>query len=253
MTNWLLKLLVVSVFLCDVSRAAPIYGVDVLGLAKQDVKMIASTLPRRTALGVLEGTFGNAVKSVDRILKTKKLAAFRIHLGNGSCIRLKKCFSGEIDYKDLTALGKRAFKYNKLAVKYPESKCYLSPFLEYDTRNRKVINAWIEVLKNKAPNCAVVLNPNLGYVPKGVLRERHTTNKRASIISTDGQNIFTITGDLRKRYANELFLAWIPSFNLRHDREFTFTPPKLRTKKTSRQELIRVYSRSSTSNARRKK
>jgi hypothetical protein len=72
-----------------------IRGLDVLALAKTDLGLVARFSPDQGALGVLEGTFGNAVPAADEMLKTGKFVAFRAHLLNCTCVRAHTCERNE--------------------------------------------------------------------------------------------------------------------------------------------------------------
>jgi len=222
------------------SHAEPLYGQDILGLAKQDVAMIAATIEPNTAIGVLEGTFGHVIPPLETLLQTGKVSAFRAHLGNGPCKRANNCGPGEVKASDLAHIKERAANFEVLAKKYPVVKCYLSPYLEHDEKDKNLVNAWVSILRNAAPDCTVVISAFQGYVPSGVLVEHHGNNAKGDIISNDGNSLFDSDSNHYRAQGKVIVFGWVNRFNLRTSGEKTFTPPLSRTAKASKDNIVQV-------------
>jgi hypothetical protein len=206
--------------------------------------MIADTIPEGTAIGALQGTFGNVVPSLRILLQTGKVPAFRVHLLNGPCWRNKNCEKGEPRPSDLKAIRRRTKGIKRLIREFPNVECYLSPVLEHDVSRRKLVSRWFEVIHREAPTCILVSSANTGINPKGILRERHGNSARGDVISNDGESIFDIKARSGYTGGRRLTLAWIPAANLRPDNETRFIPPSRRpdTRRLTRDDVERMLS-----------
>lgn len=212
------------------------YGFDTLALARLDPAPIIQEMPNGGAIGALEKTFGDPLPNMERIARSGRLGAFRVHLINWTCRRNRNCESSEPKtdrYGDtLRSLSK---KWQAFAVKYPHIKCFLSPLLEYDERSSSTVNKYASIIQSYAPSCKVVLSPtSAGAIPNGYLVERHGNKARADIVSNDGENIFDSNSvDYRTR-GNLITFAWFPRLNMRVSGEKSFTPPSKRKHKPTK-------------------
>lgn len=217
----------------------PIRGLDILGLAMQDAKMIADELPQGFALGVLEGTFGSVVPKLESILKTGKVSAFRSHLINWTCRRNHNCEASEPDpSRYLDVLGRRARAFESLHSRFPSLACYLSPLLEYDERGVGVVQQWISVVEKAAPSCTVLLSPSgVGSTPANYPVERHGNSARGFSISNDGNELFDSDSAHYCEGATRLCLGFTARGNLRVTGEKTPPPPSKRKNKLARADV----------------
>lgn len=216
-------------------------GVDLLGLAKCDVQMVMANLPRNVAVGTLWGTFGNVEPLIDIFSKSKKVSVWRVHLGNGSCIRMANCQPNEMQYNDFKELEKRVGKLEALALKYPKIRFYASPFVEYGDPDKKIVDRWFDIIKS-APKLLAVGSTvgKLRYVPHNIRIERHGNSAHGDLISNDGESLF----DAPHNWAvggREVSLGWIHSMNGRKPKETAWVPPLLRPSKNfiTKEELLK--------------
>lgn len=225
-------------FFVMVARAEPMRGQDILGLAMQDVDMIAANIEPGTALGVLQGTFGNVIPALDKLLATGKPSAFRAHILNGCCHRNGNCERGEPKPTDVRAIGERAKRLGNLALKYPQIKCYLSPVLEHDVKDEALVKSWIAAIKQNAPTCTPIISAFTGVYLAGVLRESHNWRARGfHVLSPDGTSGFDIDHTSYGTGRETMLFNWIPRYNLR---PAGFIPPSKRTAKVSKDELLQA-------------
>lgn len=220
--------------------AEPIYGMDILGLSKQRVDVISEELAPNSAIGVLQGTFGNAIPPLETLINTGKVVAFRAHLGNGPCKRNKNCQPGEPRPYDLKTMKARAERFEALTLRHPNVECYLSPFLEHDEKDKELVKAWVGLLQKVAPSCRVVISAFTGWKPPGVLNEEHGNLKSGDIVSNDGVSLFDSNSPLYRKHGKLLVLGWIHRFNGRLSSEKSFTPPKQRRWQATRDNLKQV-------------
>lgn len=208
-------------------KSANYQGYDVLGLARQDYKMICDKVLPGTVLGFLDGSFGDVEPALRHCLSTQKFAAFRGHCRDGTCKRNGTCPPGTpaLDDKDrLRACGE---KYNKIAQD-TGVPCWLSPVLEHDEKDKKKVQEWFTVLKSAAPLCGMVQNPHTGTTIPGITLEKHggakLSKSNPDIGSTDGVSIYDV--DTRSWWNNSkgFSLSWINRDNLRVTGE-KGTPP----------------------------
>lgn len=203
-------------------------GLDLLGLAKHDLKNIIPYLQPGTAIGALMGTFGGPLPKLEVLIKTGKIAAVRVHLTNGCGYRngnAEPAFDPKAT--DYVALAKRAKAVEALAKKYPATKFYVSPRLEHDEKDPKVVNQWIKILKESAPSCTIVISAFTGYVPKGFLVEKHGNGAKADIISNDGESLTDADAAYLKN-GKLITFAWIHTMNGRGPGDKAFLVPSKR-------------------------
>lgn len=220
----------------------PLKGYDILGLAMQPVPMIAEEIGPDSVIGVLAGTFGPVIPPLERLIKQAngKVIGYRAHLGNGTCLRNRVCGPGEFPPTDLKTMRKRARDFHDLNMRHPQLKCWLSPYLEHDEKNKKLVNSWVKVIREEAPECTVVVSAFTGYVPPNVLKESHGAQAKGPIISTDGVSFFDIDNANYCNGAGRVCFAWINRFNLRVTGEKEFIQPRKRKYKVTRDNMIQV-------------
>lgn len=206
-------------------------GLDLLALAMMDGHMVAKTIRPGTAMGVLCGTFGKIIPNLTLCLKTALVPLVRVHLGNGSGIRLNRLEPGmgEPHYTDFDILTDRAKGIESLKHEFPHITFYVSPFVEHGCNDQHVVNEWITIIKGHAPSCHPIISAVGGYVPHGVLVEKHGPAPHADIISGDGTSNYE-TGNSFHQWAGGGKTAaffWDYWMNL-NDGGTTFTYPTKR-------------------------
>lgn len=192
---------------------APKYkGLDLLGLARMDVRMLLRNIEPETAIGVLAGTFGDYRPNLTKLLDSGKVPAVRVHLSNGSCARNRVCEVGEPRAIDYRLIGQRAKRVEALANLYPEVEFFVSPRLEYDETDGSIHRNWVEVLMHNAPTCRMIFSPFAGSVPKNAATERHGNHAKGTIISNDGEALSDAPADWAEG-GSFLSLAWLHTMN----------------------------------------
>ena len=203
-------------------------GIDLLALARHDIKMLCAEIAPGTAIGCLMGTFGSPLSNLEKLLATGKVPAVRIHLTNGCCTRSNNCeWQYELKPNDLRGMAARATRCQALAAKYPAVKFYLSPRLEHDEKDVKLVQSWIDTIKKYAPSCTPIISYATGATLKGVLIERHGNGTTGDIVSNDGESL----SDAAPGYltAGKLItFAWLHSFNGRGSGDKVFLAPSQR-------------------------
>lgn len=231
---------------CFISKAwsEPLRGPDILGLAKQPISMIAQEVPPNTVVGVLAGTFGPVIKPLERLINESqgRVIGYRGHLGNGTCLRNRVCGPGEFAPNDFKTMRKRASDFHDLNLRHPELKCFLSPYLEHDEKNKATVNRWVKIIREAAPECTVVISAFTGFRPKGpgILQEYHGNNAKGDVISNDGVSLFDSNSPKYRDQGSIIVFGWIHRFNLRVSGEKSFTPPQKRKWQVTRDNMIQV-------------
>ncbi len=208
-------------------------GLDILGLAKQNTSTILSVIPENTAIGVLWGTFGDVEKPLRKLLKSGKVNAVRMHMVNGPCIRNNRCEKKqEINIKNLDLMRERVKAYAKIMNDFPTVKCFVSPVLEHDVTDPKLVRSWFKVIDEEMPTCTKVCNAHSGWCPikTSVLKEKHGNNPgNWDIVSNDGASIFQSNSAEYRKNGKVMNLAWYHEMNLLADGIDAFIPPTKRT------------------------
>lgn len=201
--------------LFSLDEAPVCHGQDILGLARQNYKKIANNWRQGECLGVLAGTFGGTIKPVEAIISKNNVPAVRWHLS--FCNHNNDCQPGECLPTDLKCMQKKAKQINDLHIKYPATKCYISPRCEYVESSQSRVNSWFKAVKEVAPACVLVASPLGGsYAPENTLRERHGNNPDQShIVSNDGANIFDSDSVAYSKLGTVMNLKWTYRNNLR--------------------------------------
>lgn len=212
-------------------------NVDILGLAKQNIRNIKKYLEPEIGIGVLEGTFGPVIPALKEVLSTGNQPSFRAHLANYTCIRNKNCSTGEIKINDIQKLTARAAAFEELHKAFPTVACYLSPWLEYDVTDHSLVNNWFNSVHAAAPSCTLVASAYKGWIPPNVLIERHGNSAKGNLISNDGESFFDANTDKYLEGGDEVDLAWWNRCNLRTSGEKVVIPPMKRTTQIQINEL----------------
>lgn len=191
-------------------------GYDFLGLAHKlwPVSDTIDLFPSGSALGVFDTFFGDARRSVCRLLDTGKVGGLRVHL----------LWSTNHSMGSLSELKRRAPLWEAIAREYSSSsssfKIYLSDTCEHHERDVRVVLRRLRVLQELVPSCQVVnCFDGVGASVKGVINENHTLSpiRGPYIKSTDGINSMDI--DVRdyllKNRRAEIAFLWGERFNLR--------------------------------------
>lgn len=171
-----------------VERILPssIKGYDFLGLAKQDCSYIAKAIDSGTAIGVLQGTFGDIRPCLKTILDTGKIIAVRTHSIDGT-VSNHAC-SGNV--VSLGYLSQKLKIMRAFALNYPKIKWYDSPVLEHGCRDPRIVNGWFAQIKKDWPETTPVCSSNgQGYCPSGILKENHGGGA-GDVTSGDGVSTF---------------------------------------------------------------
>lgn len=202
-------------------------GFDILGLARYNAKELARTLPKKCAIGILMGTFGDPVKKLRVLLNTGKVKAVRVHLINTVCLRNGNCEAGEPSPFQWSALERRAKKIARLKVDFPTVHFFISPWLEHDVTDPIKVQEAIKRIKKVAKGCKIVISAHTGHTPANVLVEKHgNSSVKADIRSNDGADFFDAPASY-KNAGTVLTLGWTPGFNLRK-KSGPFVPPSKR-------------------------
>jgi len=204
-------------------------GEDFLALARMDTKTLQKSLTYPVCIGALQGTFGDVRSKLKFLLDRNLVLSYRIHLADGTCIRNHSCSSGSVQYSDYKTLENRAKQFEQIHAQYPLVPCYVSPFLEYDSKNISQVNRWFQIIHNFAPSCIPVVSAFTGYKPPGILVESHGQNARGAVISHDGFDGFqTVNINSWFDRGKTLSLFWTNRWNLRFNGEHSNPPPPLK-------------------------
>lgn len=205
-----------------IETTAPTYrGIDVLGLAKQDVRMIAQEIDPGTAIGVLKKTFGPEEPAEQVLINTHKVSCFRVQLIDGT-VNNHAC-AGNVT--SLSVLRQRAQEAKVFFIDHNPGQCaYLSPVLEHGCTNHAVVDGWFNLLHKEFPQFGVVCSSNgRGYCPPNVLKEVHGNTGSAPFRSNDGADVFASPPEYQNS-GSVMTLAWSYCANGRLSSEKPGTP-----------------------------
>lgn len=204
------------------------HGQDILGLARQNVQMISNNWDQGECLGVLAGTFGPSVKPVETIISQNIVPAVRWHLS--FCNHGSNCQPGECAPTNLNCMKGKAKAINNLHTLYPQTKCYISPRLEYQESNCTKVKSWFTAVASVAPLCRLVASFMPGScVPLNTLVEKHGNSPgNAAIVSNDGANYFDSNSVKYNKLGTVMNLKWTPRNNLRLSSEKSAPLPPLK-------------------------
>lgn len=204
-------------------------GYDVLGLAKYCDRYLQA--PRLPQVSTLLRSFGDPLPCIDRDLARGGKEKVQYNLRDATCWRNKKCPAGTPSLTDWNDIKRLALSVNKIAVKYPNVDHEISPYLEHDFKDAKIIQKACSVALSACPTCTCINEPFSGTKNTGYPLELHGTKVTAWSVSGDGASMFD--GDNIKNDGNNFqhrisgsdsTYAWIPEFNGRTTGEKTFTP-----------------------------
>lgn len=211
-------------------------GIDALGLAKHNAKVLKDEMPAESALGFLDETFGDPYEKATEILKSGKVKAVRIHLIDGTCIRNRVCPRGAPTYTSYRELERRAKRAYRWCTENSVAECYVSPFLEHDEKNKAVVDRWYNILRSTAPGLKYVCSAFTGYCPDAVLIERHGA-RRGAIASPDGISHADLDSIAYRDNGKLITFSWLPENNGRVTGEEGFIMPKLRVNWPTRADI----------------
>lgn len=184
------------------------WGLDFLALAKYpDVAL--REFPKGFALGCFANTFGDALPAVEKIVAS----------GRCPLVRVQLLWSDThfFSLADIPKAQEEARRYERLAVKYPKTRFYLSPFCEHNIPNP---DSFLDLVAPNAPSCSIINSPFKGANSAKYKNEHHGIGPRPKgpyTYSYDGTSAVDDDVMARKRQhrRSEVFFFWVPQFNLR--------------------------------------
>lgn len=211
-------------------------GVDILGIAHPLFKIrdVLAVVPKDFAIGVLdcEDTFGRCFKQINKFL-AEGYVTIRSHLH----------WSTSHQVTSLKKLKAKLPQYQKLALKYPHARIYVSHSLEYNEQSKDAIKKRIALVKELAPNCIPVNSVYIGATLPDVITEHHgdITVKKGEIISMDGVDVseMNVRHWSSKNKQALIRFGWRSSFNLREP-AVPAPPPLKRKRPPTRDEIAEV-------------
>lgn len=225
--------------LLSIIFAAPVYGYDVLGVAKYcDTYLKAPLLP---AVSTLMGTFGDPLPCIEQRIQRGGLTDVQIDVIDGTCWRNRNCEPGVPKPTDTKSLKLRVARVNVLAKKYPSVTFWISPVLEHDIKDPKVVIGLCGSALSECPSCQCINSPFSGAKPPALKLELHGNDTRAYSVSNDGASLFDSNSVRYRESGTNYVYAWFPEMNLRYSGEKTFIPPSKRTCKPSAELFKQAY------------
>ena len=199
------------------------YGLDFLGLAKY-ADVAAENFPAGWALGAFSNTFGDARPAVEKVLKTGKPSAVRIHL----------MWKDDHNYtlKDGPKIVKEAQGWLPLVEKYRNIVWYFSGACEHKLSGKFANDLAMRVLGVFPEDTWYVNTPMKGgfdIIGPRILNERHGTKAKRKYendeFSFDGSACVDADVEaFKKEFVSHNFFFWEPRFNGRW--ETTDTTPR---------------------------
>lgn len=188
----------------ELTASTPIYGLDILGLAKHDANMISQELDSNSVIGVLMGTFGDIRPNLSILIKTGKVIAVRLH-GIDGTTNNHGCFGSVTDPNFLIGKLKIAKAF---ADQYPQVKWYFSPVLEHGCTQSSIVQTWYNLTRKYFPQATPVCSSNgVGVCIAGMLRENHGGGS-GQIVSGDGISTFDTDSIAYRSAGSVLVLSW---------------------------------------------
>ncbi len=229
--------------------AEPIYGYDVLGVAKYCSTFLQA--PRLPAMSTLMNTFGNPLPCVEKRAMRGELSDVQIDLIDCTCWRNGTCPPGVPRCDDLKIIEARAREVNVTAGKFPNVTFWASPGLEHDVKDCKRVSLMLQAAQKGCPRCELIQSPFSGCVVPGVPLEKHGNQVKADSVSNDGQSLFDANTfpqpdpkkapDYRTNGKRFVF-GWINEFNGRVSGEKGKPPPPMQRTCWPTRDLMReVY------------
>lgn len=205
------------------------FSLDLLGIGSPhwDMKSTMNSFPKNWGLGFFgDGwphAFGDPIPKVEKII-----TEFGCPL-----IRNQVWWDGAklvSDHKPapLAFLKKHVPICEKLALKFPNTKVYVSPSCEYRTKDKDYIHEMVQIIQNLAPHCFPMLTPETGSPGlAGFPTEEHgkkATAGAGQIASWDGDSC--IDGDtvtwLEDNGCAEAQMLWVDLFNMKEAHNTAF-------------------------------
>ena len=222
-------------------------GYDVLALAKYCPTYLSA--PHLPAVSTLMDTFGNPLPCIIQKLDKRPLDLVQIDLRDATCFRNRVCPPGTPSLTDWGYLELQASKVNKLAIKYPSTIFFASPWLEHDIKDDKLVKKACEVISKGCPTCRCINSPFTGARPAGIPLELHGTKvDNYFAISGDGATIFDADNikddgnNFQHRLAgNNQMYGWWWDGNLRCSGEDKFVMPSKRTNMPKKWQFRMVH------------
>lgn len=190
------------------------FGLDLLGIAKFS-KTAIEAFPEGFALGCFANTFGDALPVVDKLLKTGKCPAVRVHLMWKD--------SHNYSRKDFPSIYKEAKRWKPLTIKYPRILFYFSGACEHNL-NHKDATELANGLANIFPEATYIVNtPLIGHgsdiiIVIDKLNEKHGAGVQHApldcLFSYDGNSC--TDSDVQKMKDDigpQIFFFWDSRFN----------------------------------------
>lgn len=231
---------------------SPYEGHDLLASQSRyfDLKKIIPHYPKYSAFGSLDTTFGNSLTDISKLLYSRHISFYRVHILDYTCVRNRNCdktyilkrysqssLNKAILRKNktlLSYLAKRARLYCKLTVKYPTLQLAISPFLEHDLSWK----AWLIAANTVSKVCPNSLIVNSPYPYKRLsklnayMHEIHGNpeGKNYDVISLDGLDISNVNIKKWKSQTKNAYARfyWSTSYNCRKILENKFVYPMQR-------------------------
>lgn len=230
----------------SLANAQTIHGYDALGLAKFCDRYLQA--PKLPALSTLLRTFGDPVPCIERDIARGGKTDIQINLRDATCWRNKVCPKGTPSLTDWNDIKKLALEVNRLAVKYPTIRWWISPYLEHDFKDPKIIQKACQVSLSACPTCKCVNEPFSGTRNTGYPLELHNTKVSAWSVSGDGASMFdgdNIKNDgnnFQHRLAGSQFtFGWWNELNLRCQGEKNFVPIERRTSRPTADQFLQAH------------
>lgn len=192
-----------------------LFGLDFLGLAQYS-HVATANFPKGWALGVFSSTFGDSRPAVERLLRTGKPSAVRVHLMWKDLHNFRRA--------DFPEIVKEAGGWRSLVEAYPNVKWYFSGACEHKM-NAKAANELSSKVLNVLPQGVVYVNTPIeggeDIIGSNRINERHGPNakkKRATDqFSSDSNICGSVDSDIEtiktKFNTDHIFFLWEPRFN----------------------------------------
>ncbi len=176
----------------------PVRGQDYLGGTKFE-SAILKTHPAGWAAGIFYWTFGEAKKTIRKMLRSRKVGDFVIHLAPFD-------YSHEYNIdKYMPIIEPVAIWCNNMQIEFPNTKILISPFCEHNHK-RQVMSKVFARLRKLAPNCGMVNSIWKGDEVANTITEIHLEDSK-----------------LKPRPKNDIYLVSFDGFGGEGDGDFTDT------------------------------
>lgn len=221
---------------------------DLLGIGspKWDMKSTLNSFPKNFGIGYFgDGwphAFGNPNKKIESIITRFGCPLVRCHVWWDGRNLVSQHAPAPLDF-----LTQHVPTCEKLALKFPNTRVYVSPSCEYRTNSISYIEEMVGIVQRLAPHCTPILTPE-GNAPTlpGIAKEFHGNHISAGpgdFASWDGQSC--IDGDIvswKKHNAHaEAQFLWVDLFNMKEAHN-TLTPDNRTASPNSKdyQSVIRL-------------